>query len=106
MTTAARRTRAASRAARQRGAPGARSGRVTEDIPSPSAPDPVPLTRAGMPGRRRGPRYDPRPMRVTVTGGAGFIGANLCRRLLADPAVDEVVVIDDLSTGSRANLDG
>ena len=45
-------------------------------------------------------------MRVTVTGGAGFIGANLCRRLLGDPAVDEVVVLDDLSTGSRSNLDG
>lgn len=43
-------------------------------------------------------------MRVVVTGGAGFIGANLCRRLLADGA--EVAVLDDLSTGARANLDG
>jgi UDP-glucose 4-epimerase len=45
-------------------------------------------------------------MRVVVTGGAGFIGANLCRRLLATSAIDAVTVIDDLSTGSRANLDG
>jgi UDP-glucose 4-epimerase len=43
---------------------------------------------------------------VLVTGGAGFIGANLCRRLLEDPAVDEVRVLDDLSTGDKANLDG
>jgi len=44
-------------------------------------------------------------MKVVVTGGAGFIGANLCRTLL-DSGVDEVVVLDDLSTGSRDNLDG
>jgi UDP-glucose 4-epimerase len=42
-------------------------------------------------------------MRVVVTGGAGFIGANLCRQLLDDGA--EVVALDDLSTGSRSNLD-
>jgi UDP-glucose 4-epimerase len=45
-------------------------------------------------------------MRVVVTGGAGFIGANLCRELLAQPDVSGVVVIDDLSTGRRSNLDG
>ena len=44
-------------------------------------------------------------MKVVVTGGAGFIGANLCRHLLAD-GVDEVVALDDLSTGFAANLDG
>lgn len=43
-------------------------------------------------------------MRVIVTGGAGFVGANLCRVLLDDN--HEVVVIDDLSTGYRSNLDG
>jgi UDP-glucose 4-epimerase len=44
-------------------------------------------------------------MKVIVTGGAGFIGANACRRLAEQPGV-EVVALDDLSTGSRANLDG
>jgi UDP-glucose 4-epimerase len=43
-------------------------------------------------------------MRVLVTGGAGFIGANLCRHLSG--AGHEVVVLDDLSTGSRENLAG
>jgi UDP-glucose 4-epimerase len=45
-------------------------------------------------------------VKVVVTGGAGFIGANLCRTLVDEPGVDEVVVLDDLSTGLRANLVG
>ena len=39
---------------------------------------------------------------IIVTGGAGFIGAHLVERLLKDGK--SVVVIDDLSTGSRDNL--
>jgi len=39
-----------------------------------------------------------------VTGGAGFIGSNLVEALLASR--QEVVVLDDLSTGSRENLEG
>jgi UDP-glucose 4-epimerase len=41
-------------------------------------------------------------MRTLVTGGAGFIGSNLVDALLARG--DEVVVVDDLSTGRRENL--
>jgi UDP-glucose 4-epimerase len=43
--------------------------------------------------------------KVVVTGGAGFIGANLCGLLAREGAADEVVALDDLSTGSRSNLD-
>lgn len=42
-------------------------------------------------------------MRFIVTGGAGFIGSNLTHTLLG--ASHEVLVIDDLSTGSVENLD-
>jgi UDP-glucose 4-epimerase len=45
-------------------------------------------------------------VRVVVTGGAGFIGANLCRHLRAAEGIDEVVALDDLSSGNPANLDG
>jgi UDP-glucose 4-epimerase len=45
-------------------------------------------------------------MRVIVTGGAGFIGANLVRRLVAEGDFEHVVAVDDLSTGRRENLAG
>ena len=44
-------------------------------------------------------------MKVVVTGGAGFIGANLVRSLCNRPDVKDVVVVDDLSFGFRSNLD-
>lgn len=43
---------------------------------------------------------------VLVTGGAGFIGGNLCRTLQAVGQVDGIRVLDDLSTGSEENLRG
>lgn len=42
--------------------------------------------------------------RAVVTGGAGFIGSHLVDALLAEGV--EVTVVDDLSSGDRAKLDG
>ena len=44
-------------------------------------------------------------MRVLVTGGAGFIGSNLVENLLADPGIEHVRVLDNLSTGSKDNIE-
>jgi len=42
-------------------------------------------------------------MDVLVTGGAGFIGSHVCRALRS-AGNGRIVVLDDLSTGNRANL--
>lgn len=44
-------------------------------------------------------------MNVVVTGGAGFIGANLCRSLRKQAFVDRLIVVDDLSSGRSENLE-
>ena len=41
--------------------------------------------------------------RVVITGGAGFLGSHLADALLARG--DEVVAVDNLSTGNRANIE-
>ena len=40
--------------------------------------------------------------KVLVTGGAGFIGSNLCEELLKNEC--NVVCLDNFSTGKKENL--
>ncbi len=43
--------------------------------------------------------------RVLLTGGAGFIGSHLLAMFLAQPELGEIVVIDNLLTGQRQNIE-
>jgi len=40
--------------------------------------------------------------RILVTGGAGFIGSHLCKRLLDEG--NEVIALDNFFTGSKDNI--
>jgi UDP-N-acetylglucosamine/UDP-N-acetylgalactosamine 4-epimerase len=44
-------------------------------------------------------------MHILVTGGAGFIGANLVEKLLQDNRVSTVRVLDNLATGALHNIE-
>src|ERR1043166_7852915 len=39
------------------------------------------------------------PKKILISGGAGFVGRNLCRTLLRENPAPEITIIDDLSTG-------
>lgn len=41
-------------------------------------------------------------MRVLVSGGAGFVGSHLCRRLLSEG--HDILCVDNLYTGSKSNI--
>jgi UDP-glucose 4-epimerase len=43
---------------------------------------------------------------IFVSGGAGFIGSHLTGRLLATPGVEQVVIYDNFSSGTRRHLEG
>ena len=41
--------------------------------------------------------------RVVITGGAGFIGSNLIKKLIENET-EKILIIDDLSTGKIENI--
>ena len=43
--------------------------------------------------------------KILVTGGAGFIGSNLCRTLLQANPANEVICLDNFFTGSKQNIE-
>lgn len=47
-------------------------------------------------------KLDNKSKRILVSGGAGFVGSNLCERLLRDG--NQVVCIDNLYTGNMNNI--
>ena len=51
----------------------------------------------------RSPAFQPEQMQALVTGGAGFIGSNLTRQLLA--GCHSVTILDNLQSGYRVNIE-
>lgn len=42
-------------------------------------------------------------MKILVTGGAGYIGSNLIKRLVKDPKIEKITSLDNYFTGQEAN---
>jgi UDP-N-acetylglucosamine 4-epimerase len=42
--------------------------------------------------------------KILLTGGAGFIGSNIAEKLVSNPQVDKLIVLDNLSTGFEDNI--
>ena len=38
-------------------------------------------------------------MKVLITGGAGYVGTKLVKHLASNPAIDSIVIYDNLSKG-------
>jgi hypothetical protein len=57
----------------------------------------------GSPASSNDDLIDLRPGRIMVTGGAGFIGSHLCRRLL--DLGHEVLAVDNFYSGTRQNVE-
>jgi FlaA1/EpsC-like NDP-sugar epimerase len=74
--------------------------RSTASLPVPVEDRGTSWATATVPAPATSPEGD--PVKVVVTGGAGFIGANLCAELRRRGAA--VTVIDDLSSGRLENL--
>lgn len=43
--------------------------------------------------------------RVMITGGAGFLGSNLCRKILVEQPESEVICVDNFYTGRMKNIE-
>ena len=42
--------------------------------------------------------------KILVTGGAGFLGSNLCHKLLKEQGEAEVICLDNFYTGRQENI--
>lgn len=43
-------------------------------------------------------------MNILITGGAGFIGSNIVEKLMTNPNINKIRILDNLSTGNKDNI--